>query len=248
MATRRRNLRPVDLARSAGISAQQVRNYLDAGVLPPAGRTAAGYRVLDEGHRRALLSYRALAHGHGWPAAQEIMRAVHAGDVPAALAAVDAGHAAVHEQRLALGTAARALAALAGQTPDAPALPRSDLRIGEVARHLGVRTSALRVWEEAGLLEPPRERGTGYRVYRPSDVRDARMVLMLRQGHYPLPQIRPILDDLRRAGGTDALRAAIAGRHADLARRSEAMLAADAALHGYLAGRAQGLTGASQSM
>ncbi|MFC6937015.1 hypothetical protein ACFQHO_46595 [Actinomadura yumaensis] len=30
-----RALRPVDLARAAGISTQQVRNYLDAGVLPP---------------------------------------------------------------------------------------------------------------------------------------------------------------------------------------------------------------------
>ena len=50
-------LRPVDLARAGGISTQQVRNYADAGVLPPAPRTPSGYRVFTAEHRRALLTY-----------------------------------------------------------------------------------------------------------------------------------------------------------------------------------------------
>jgi DNA-binding transcriptional MerR regulator len=32
----------VDLARLAGVSAQQIRNYADAGILPPVPRTAVG--------------------------------------------------------------------------------------------------------------------------------------------------------------------------------------------------------------
>src|SRR5690606_42109731 len=48
------------------------------------------------------------------------------------------------------------------------AVPRWDLRIGEVARHLGVRASALRVWEAEGLLVPRREPRTGYRLDRKS--------------------------------------------------------------------------------
>ncbi|WP_037676124.1 MerR family DNA-binding transcriptional regulator, partial [Streptomyces afghaniensis] len=43
--TNERRLRPVDLARLAGVSTQQIRNYEDAGVLPPAARTESGYRV-----------------------------------------------------------------------------------------------------------------------------------------------------------------------------------------------------------
>ncbi|GAA2798322.1 hypothetical protein GCM10020219_081840 [Nonomuraea dietziae] len=70
----------------------------------------------------------------------------------------------------------------------------SGMRIGEVAAHLGVRTSALRVWESAGLLTPRRAPGTGYRTFSSADVRDARMINMLRQGRYPMSQIRPILD------------------------------------------------------
>ncbi|MBB2911525.1 DNA-binding transcriptional MerR regulator [Streptosporangium becharense] len=236
MSGERAKLRPVDLARLAGVSTQQIRNYADAGILPPAPRTAAGYRRFDARHRRALVTYRALARGYGWDTARSVMQAVHAGDLPTALALVDAAHAALHEQRLSLRAAGEALEAVAGQTPEIPASPRSGMRVGEVAAHLGVRASALRVWESAGLLTPKREPGTGYRRFGPDDVRDARMVDMLRRSHYPFPQIRLVLDDLRRTGGRDALRAAIEQRRAELTRRATAMLEGSSHLHDYLEG------------
>ena len=223
-------MRPIDLARAAGVSTQQVRNYVDWGVLPPAPRTESGYRVLDERHRDALLTYRALAKGFGWAAAKAIMNAVHDGDVPAALALVNEAHADVHEQTRRLEATAEALTAVASTEPP----PRSNLRIGEVARVLGVRTSALRVWEDAGLLVPARERGTGYRFYTPADVRDARMITMLRQNGYGLEQIHPILTGLRESGSSDALLAAVATRRSALVARTRVMLEGAARLHGYL--------------
>jgi DNA-binding transcriptional MerR regulator len=229
-----RDLRPVDLARMVGVSAQQIRNYADAGVLPPTPRSPAGYRRFDARHRQALVTYRALGGGFGWDTAREIMQAVHADDLPAALALVDAGHADLHEQRLSLHAVGKALEAVADQTTDIPAKPRSALRIGEAAAQLGVRTSALRTWESVGLLAPKREPGTKYRVFDPADVRDARMIKMLRQGHYPLLQIHPILDGLRRTGSTSALREAIARREAALNRRGIAILEAASHLHRYL--------------
>ncbi|MGW2229861.1 MerR family transcriptional regulator [Streptomyces formicae] len=227
-------LRPVDLARAAGISTQQIRNYADAGILPPAPRSPAGYRRFDALHRQALLTYRALIRGYGPGPAQGIMRAVHAGEVSQALALVDSCHAELHAQRVALRTTGEALAAVAAEDPGAPAPPRSRLRIGEVAAHLGVRTSALRVWEAAGLLTPSRDPVTHYRSYLPADVRDARVIHMLRQSHYPLPQIRPVLDDLRHSGGVEALRAAVARRAEALDQRTRAMLEGAGRLHQYL--------------
>ncbi|OEU93419.1 MerR family transcriptional regulator [Streptomyces oceani] len=229
-------LRPVDLARLAGISAQQVRNYADAGLLPPAPRTAAGYRVFDARHRRALLTYRGLLGGYGLHTAQAVMRAVHAEDLPAALSLVNAAHAALHEQRLALSVTAEALEAVAREPAHVPAVPRSGLLIGEVAGQLGVRTSALRVWESAGLLAPRREPVTGTRRFDSTDVRDARMVRLLRQSRYPLDQIRPVLDGLRATGGSDALRAALARRREALNQQATGMLAGSSWLHHYLAG------------
>ncbi|MPY53269.1 TioE family transcriptional regulator [Streptomyces acidicola] len=261
-------LRPVDLARLAGISTQQIRNYEDAGVLPPAPRTMSGYRTFEDVHRRALLAYRALAKGYGPVAATEIMRTVHVGDVPGALALVDAAHAALHEERVSLRAASEALEALArearaekarvekariekagsgssgagssgagssgAEKPRRSPRPGPDLRIGEVADLLGVRTSALRVWESAGLLTPRRERGTAYRHYSPADVRDARLVHTLRRSHYPLHQIRPVLEDLHRTGGSEALHESIAARRAALTERTTAMLAGAGQLHAYL--------------
>lgn len=238
MSRERTRLRPVDLARMAGISTQQVRNYLDDGILPPAPRSPAGHRRFDARHAQALLTYRALAAGYGWDTARAIMRAVHDGDLPAALALIDAGHAALHEQRLALRATGEALHAVAGQTPETetPATPRGGMRIGELAAHLGVRTSALRVWEAAGLLTPRREPHTRYRRYGPADVRDARMISMLRRSNYLFPQIQAVLDGLRRTGSSQALRQAIAQRHAELDRRATAMLEAAAHLHRYVSG------------
>lgn len=227
-------LRPVDLARLAGISTQQIRNYVDAGILPPVTRTPAGYRRFDGRHRSALLTYRTLAKGYGWDTARSIMKAVHAGDLALALTIVDAGHAALHQERLSLHAVGEALKAVAEQFPDTSALPRSGMLIGEVAHHLGVRPSALRVWESAGLLTPGRARGTRYRHFSPADIRDARMINMLRQGRYPFSQIQPILDGLRRTGSSEALRAAIAQRQAGLVQRAKAMLEASSHLHHYV--------------
>lgn len=224
-------LRPVDLARAAGISAQQVRNYLDDGILPPAERSPAGYRLFDRRHHAALLTYRALVRGYGWDAARTVMRAVHRGEPAVALARVDEVHAEVHRQRLALRATAEALEAVAEHPPET--VPRTGLRVGGLASRLGVRPSALRVWEAAGLLTPARDRD-GHRRYGAADVRDARLVAVLRQGRYPLPQIKPIVDQVRDSGGTEALRAAVSDRGTALAHRSAAMLEAATHLHRYL--------------
>ncbi|MFI1509911.1 MerR family DNA-binding transcriptional regulator [Streptomyces sp. NPDC020597] len=240
-----RRLRTVDLARLAGLSTQQIRNYEEVGVLPEAERTESGYRVFGAAHRQALLAYRALVKGYGPVTAARIMRTVHEGDVAAALALVDEAHAELHRERTALRATGEALEALAREAPGRAGAPgpagspgavaSSGLRIGEVARLLGVRTSTLRVWEAAGLVSPPRERGTRYRVYGPAEVRDARIVHSLRRGHHLFAQIRPVLAELRLEGGSAAaLRSALAARGEALTARSRAMLAGAGRLHDYL--------------
>jgi DNA-binding transcriptional MerR regulator len=234
-------LRPVDLARQAGVSTQLVRNYEAAGILPPAPRSDTGYRQYGPEHLSALLTYRALAPGF-WPeTATEIMRAVHRGDEAQAYRLVDAAHAALHEQRLATDAASEALAAMAAEYVDEPPLSGPALLVGELAHRLGVRTSALRVWEAAGLLAPMREPGTKYRRYGPEQVRDARIIHMLRQGRYSFEQIMPVVDGLRRTGSTEALRNAIAERRAAHDRQTRAMLHGASRLYQLIEDKAAGL-------
>ena len=74
-------MRPVDLAREHGLSTQAVRNYEEAGILPPADRTVHGHRVYTPRHAQALRAFLALVPGHGHRTATAIMQAVNRGDV-----------------------------------------------------------------------------------------------------------------------------------------------------------------------
>jgi DNA-binding transcriptional MerR regulator len=226
-------LRPVDLAREHGLSTQAVRNYEDAGILPPAERTQFGYRVYTGRHARALRSFVALVPAHGSQVATAIMRAVNGGEVGAALRLVDESHAQLLEDRHTLTAVERALRDLARPAPADPR-PSAPTLVGPLARQLGVRPATLRKWERAGLLHPRRDPATGYRRYTPADVRDARLAHQLRRAGTPLRQIAPLLERVHAAGGVEPLRATLDGWRVRLDQRALAMLAGAAELGAYL--------------
>lgn len=251
-------LRPVDLAREHGLSTQAVRNYEDAGILPAAVRTPAGYRAYTPLHARALRAFLSLVPGHGHQGAAAIMRAVHDGDVGEAFRLIDESHALLLEDRRTLRAVEDALRDLAGAphgapagaphrpastdvAPSASAVPPSgptqpqDTFIGPLAAQLRLRPTTLRTWERAGLVRPRRDPQTGYRVYDAAAVRDARLTHQLRRGGYLLEQIVPLIDRVRTAGGLEPLEATLEEWHGRLTDRGRALLAGAAALEAYLA-------------
>lgn len=230
-------LRAVDLAASVGISVQQVRNYVEQGVLPPVGRTASGYRIFTTEHERALTVARRLAEGHGWIRTREIMAAVHSGDLPAALAALDGGHAELDRERAEIRRVLGAFETVLASPSQARPAPRRDARIGEVAAVVGVRTSQLRLWEERGLLRPGRAPATNYRVYDEVELRAAQVIALLRRGAYPFEIIEAVLGELRTTGSPQRVRAELARREQELHTRSLRRLRGSAALHDYLSAR-----------
>ena len=233
---RRRQLRPVDLARAHGLSTQAVRNYEAAGVLPPAERTPHGYRVYTPLHARAVSAFLALVPGHGHRTATAIMQAVNRDAVGEALRLIDTSHAQLLDDRRTLLAVEAALGDL-GNAPATVPAERGDMFVGPLARRLGIRPATLRTWERAGLVQPGRDPHTGYRVYRPADVRDAHLVHQLRRGGYGLEQIAPLIAQVRAAGGVAPLGPMLRDWHARLSARSRAMLAGAAALDAYLDGR-----------
>ncbi|KXP04024.1 MerR family transcriptional regulator [Tsukamurella pseudospumae] len=223
-------LRPVDLARPHGLSAQAVRNYEDQGILPPAERTPSGYRAYTPTHRLALGAFLALIPGCGHARAGSVLRAVHRGDLEAAFTLLDEAHGELAGDR---DTLRRVRAALDGlHDPDDD--PGSALFVGDVARLLGVVPATLRAWERAGIVEPRRDRGTGYRIYSPADVRDARMAEQLRRGGFGLARIAELTEQVRSAGGVGPLRETLDGWQASLTRRGHALVSGAAALDSLL--------------
>ncbi|HEX6605290.1 MAG TPA: MerR family transcriptional regulator [Chloroflexia bacterium] len=227
-------LRTIDLARAGRISVQQVRNYEAAGLIPPAARGPNGYRRYTRKHLVALTTARALVGSYGPLHAAALMQAVHRGDLPAALALIDARHAELAATRQQVEQTLAALRALAAQpagTGGAPHGPR--LRVGAAARQVGVRVSALRFWEQQGLLLPVRDPHSGYRLYHEPQMRRLRVVVLLRAAGYDFPAIRGALDALA-AGRTETAIAAVERRRAELARTSWACLAALGAFQAYV--------------
>ncbi|MER8070355.1 TioE family transcriptional regulator [Streptomyces sp. NPDC094034] len=244
-------LRPIDLARGHGLSTQAIRNYEEAGILPAAARTPAGYRTYAPLHARALGAFLALVPGHGHPTATSIMRAVNEGEVDEAFRLIDESHAQLLEDRRTLQAVE---SALRGLTPTVPTVPTASTGpataatattasepsgaggtfIGPLAGELGIRPATLRKWERAGLVRPRRDPLTGYRVYDAADVRDARLAHQLRRGGYSLERIAPLTAQVRAAGGLEPLEAALGDWRARLSARARAMLTGAAELEAYL--------------
>lgn len=227
-------LRPSDLAREHGLSAQAVRNYERDGCLPPAERTPTGYRIYTEVHAAALRAFLALVPAFGHAAGGRIMNAVHDGDLDDALLVVDRGHEQVLRDRETLTAVKNAVDHLMAEPgverPGSPG-PRT---IGELAHRLDVTPATLRNWEGAGILVPARDPATGYRVFRASDVRDAELAHLLRRGGYPLEHIATVVRQVRTAGGTGPLAEALDDWRRRLTARGLAMLAASGELGRYL--------------
>jgi DNA-binding transcriptional MerR regulator len=234
-----RALRPADLAREHGLTAQAVRNYEREGVLPPATRSPTGYRRYTTVHASALRAYLALVRAHGYAAAREILRAVGRGDVGTALRVVDSGHAQLQRDRATLDAVAAAAGLLATGAPDGgpggepPRGPR-ELGVGAVARRLDVSPATLRAWERAGVLRPARDPRTGHRRYRAGDVRDAELAHLLRRGGYPLDHVATVVRQARTAGGPAALATSLADWQERLVTRGVAMLRAAGLLADHL--------------
>lgn len=225
------NLRPADLAREHGLSTQAVRNYERDGALPPAARTASGYRVYTSVHAAALRAYLALIPAYGHAAAGQVMAALHRDSLDDALLVIDRGHSQLLRDRETLSSVRSAIEQL---TDASPAVAAGSRTIGELAHRLGVTPATLRAWESVGILVPSRDPSTGYRLYGASDVRDAELAHLLRRGGYLLEHIATVVQQIRTAGGTESLAAALADWQRKLTAQGLAMLTASARLSEYL--------------
>ncbi|MEV0685832.1 MerR family transcriptional regulator [Nocardia sp. NPDC050378] len=230
-----RNLRPTDLAHEHGISTQAVRNYEQDGCLPPADRTPTGYRVYTDLHVVALRTYLTLIPAFGHAVASRIMRALHEDDLDTALTEIDRAHARLLDDRETLTSIRRAVDHLANESPPPTTHPEIDYTIGELADHLRLTPATLRAWEAAGILSPARDSATGYRLYTSTDRRDAHLTTILRRGGYRLDHIAIVIAQIRAAGSTEAVTAALTARQVELTEQGLAMLDAGAVFRGYVA-------------
>lgn len=69
------------------------------------------------------------------------------------------------------------------------------MTIGEFSRLVGVTPSALRYYDDCGLLVPARtDARTGYRFYTPAQQRRAVLIRLLRDAGLPLADVRRVVE------------------------------------------------------
>ncbi len=227
-------LRTRDLALSGDISVQQVRNYEASGLIPHAQRSPSGYRLYEQRHLSALQTVRSMAPGYGWQRTSAIMQAIHRGDLSAALAIIDERHAELTGKRLQVEQTLLALETLAAQSgtlQDSHSSQR--VRVGEAARQVGVRVSAIHFWEQQDLLRPVREKYSRYRLYDEQQMRRLRVVALLRDAGYRFDVIQPVLDELA-AGRSDKAIVAVEKRREELTKISWMCIEGLSSFHFYV--------------
>lgn len=216
----RESLRTIDLARATGISVQQVRNYEAWGLLPAASRSESGYRLYTQRHLAALKTARGMVGGYSWQRTLAIMQALHRGDLSASLALIDSRHAELANKRLQVEQTLSALHALAAQPASLQsANPSQGLRVGEAARQVGVRISALHFWEQQGLLHPVRDQESRYRLYSEQEMQRLRVIVLLREAGYNFDVIQSVLDEMA-AGRPEKAIVTVEKRREELTRTS----------------------------
>jgi DNA-binding transcriptional MerR regulator len=222
-----------DLAKAVGLSVQQVRNYEALGFLPPAQRSDNQYRQYTAHHLAALQTARRLIQGYGWQHALTIMQAIHRNDVDAVLALVDARHAELDLTRQQVDQTLAALR-LAAAEPVVWLRLRTTHGIGirDAAKRVGVRVSAVRYWEQRGLLRPTRDAQNHYRRYDEYQLHCLQIIALLRQAGYPFARIRTVLDELE-AGKIELAVEVITQRRAEVGTKSRACIEATAAFWSY---------------
>lgn len=219
------------VAAASGYSVQQVRDLEALGVIPPAPRAVNGYRQFSSAHLRALRAYRDLAHAVGPVDARHVLREIRhlpAGEGTALLGRL---HTRLSEERERTLAARRALTLISTEADtDAEPVETDSMTITELSQALGVRASALRFWESAGLVAPervPTAAGTTRRYDLPA-IREARITAALRAGGHRIPDVEQAITALRDLGDASQSVTALNSRLANITDRTLALLRAGA--------------------
>lgn len=204
-----RFLRTSEIAKAVGVHPNTVRLYEEWGFLPTVPRSHSGYRLFTQGHLEQMRLARTALR---WPypggkaLVVDLVQRAAAGDLGRALELAYQYLANVRAERVHAEAAVEFLERWAqGQATDTTVQP---LRIGDVARRLGVTADMLRNWERNGLLTVPRDPDNSYRLYGAAEIGRVRVIRMLRQAGYSLMAILRMLLQFD-AGQTDGLRQAL---------------------------------------
>lgn len=219
-------LNTAGVAAASGYCVQQVRDLERLGVIPPARRADNGYRQFAAEHLLALRAYRKLAVAIGPVMARRILREVHALPLDQAAALISSVHVSLTREREDALVAQRALRMIHAEADEEESVDEDTMTITELADALGVRTSTLRFWEQAGLVIPERVTHLAVRRYPSAAIREARIIAALRAAGYRIPDVQKTIESIRRLDDVESPLRTLDARLDAIARRTLALVSA----------------------
>jgi len=184
---------PKQIAEFFKVSTTTLRRYEDQGLIPDVPRTESNHRYYTKLHFQAFITVRALLQGYEIPIVYEVMRKIKARDFNSAIWLINVQQYEMEKEKKRVE---KILAMVKHADFTIHAKVKDSMSIGEVADIAGVNTSAIRHWENEGLIDSKRDKNNGYRIYSTTELRKILLISSLRKTIYYIENMRELLDEL----------------------------------------------------
>ncbi|CAI6086047.1 MerR family transcriptional regulator [Cohnella sp. JJ-181] len=174
--------RPKKLASKYNLSANTLRNYEAKGLIPPAVRSANGYRIYTQRHEAYLACIQAMAPAFGMEVTSEVLHRMGRNEVDDALWIVRDREVMLHREKANLDQLVEALKSYAEGSQAYDLNQRFNTH--EVSRRTGAPKSAIRYWEKSGLFTTERDPDNEYRLFNEAHLFKIRMIQVLQSAVY----------------------------------------------------------------
>ncbi|WP_342410856.1 MerR family transcriptional regulator [Paenibacillus sp. FSL R10-2778] len=186
---------PTLIAKQLNVSTTTLRRYEDQGLIPDVPRTASNRRCYTSIHVQAFTTIRALLQGYEIPVVYDVMRKIKGQQMESALWAINQEQHNTQVEKERLEEVLRMFRDV--DLSKYKDLTVSDsMTIGEVAQMAGVNPSAIRHWEQEGLISSNRNKDNGYRVFTSTELRKIILISSLRKTVYYIENMKQLLNEI----------------------------------------------------
>ncbi|MEK4466312.1 MerR family transcriptional regulator [Paenibacillus odorifer] len=186
---------PTLIAKQLNVSTTTLRRYEDQGLIPDVSRTASNRRCYTSIHVQAFITIRALLQGYEIPVVYDVMRKIKGQQMESALWAINQEQHKTQVEKERLEEVLRMFRDV--DLSKYKDLTVSDsMTIGEVAQMAGVNPSAIRHWEQEGLISSNRNKDNGYRVFTLTELRKIILISSLRKTVYYIENMKQLLNEI----------------------------------------------------
>ncbi|WP_167629505.1 MerR family DNA-binding transcriptional regulator [Listeria valentina] len=184
-----------EMANLVKVSTTTLRRYEMQGLIPTVLRTKSGHRIYTDLHYFAFTTIRQLLKSFPIPVVYRTMRLIKNSQVTEALWLLNEHLATIQAEKGRITETLLAIQKI-DFTPIHQVRSQNAMTIGEVAKIAQVKTSAIRHWEQEGLIHSERKAENGYRSFSITELRKILVISSLRKTVYYIENIKQLLEEL----------------------------------------------------